>query len=112
MSKYDPEQIYKDFWKNIICDQDGKVDVEQVKKELCDYYRMLQEVPRVYSEVTGGILSKPLYDARYVLDFFYEKYANKVGYVECLPDDWDTITEECTTNEDYKRAIFKYLDLE
>lgn len=112
MNKYNPEEVYQEFWKSIICDKDGNVDVEQVKKELCDYYYMLQEVPSVYSEVTGGMLSKPLYDAKYVLDFFYEKYADKTAYVDCLVDDWDFVTEECTTNEDYKKAIFAYLEVE
>ena len=69
MSNYDVDQIYQDFWKEIICDKYGNIDVEQVKNELCDYYKMLQEVPKVYCEVTGGILSKPLYDAETVLSF-------------------------------------------
>ena len=37
MSNYDVEQIYQDFWQEIICDKYGNVDVEQVKNELCDY---------------------------------------------------------------------------
>ena len=112
MSKYDVEEVYQDFWKKIICDENGNVDVEQVKKELCDYYHMLQEVPRVYSEVTGGMLSKPLYYAQEVLDYFYEKYANKAAYVNYLSDDWDMVTADCVTNEDYKNAVFNYLGIE
>ena len=112
MSNYDVERVYQDFWKEIICDKDGKVDIEQVKKELCDYYKILQEVPKVYSEVTGGVLSKPLYDAETVLSFFRDKYANKAGNVDLLSDDWDLITAECKTNTDYKKAIFDYLQIE
>lgn len=112
MSNYDVERVYQDFWKEIICDKDGKVDIEQVKKELCDYYKMLQEVPKVYSEVTGGVLGKPLYDAETVLSFFRDKYANKAGNVDLLSDDWDLITAECKTNTDYKKAIFDYLQIE
>ena len=109
MSNYDVDQIYQDFWKEIICDKYGNIDVEQVKNELCDYYKMLQEVPKVYCEVTGGILSKPLYDAETVLSFFRDRYANKAGNVDYLSDDWDLITAECKTNADYKKAIFDYL---
>ena len=112
MSNYDVERVYQDFWKEIICDKDGKVDIEQVKKELCDYYKMLQEVPKVYSEVTGGLLSNPLYDAETVLSFFRDRYANKAGAVDLLADDWDLITAECKTNTDYKKAIFDYLQIE
>ena len=73
---------------------------------------MLQEVPKVYYEVTGGILSKPLYDAETVLRFFRDKYANKAVAVDYLSDDWDLITAECATNADYKKAIFDYLQIE
>ena len=112
MSNYDAEQIYQNFWKEIICDENGIIDIEQVKKELCDYYKMLQEVPKVYCEVTGGILSKPLYDAETVLRFFRDKYANKAVAVDYLSDDWDLITAECKTNADYKKVIFDYLQIE
>ena len=112
MSNYDVERVYQDFWKEIICDKDGNIDIEQVKKELCDYYKMLQEVPKVYCEVTDGILSKPLYDAETVLSFFRDRYANKAGAVDLLSDDWDLITKECATNTDYKKAIFDYLQIE
>ena len=112
MSNYDVEQIYQDFWKEIISVGNGIIDIEQVKKELCDYYKMLQEVPKVYCEVTGGILGNPLYDAETVLSFFRDKYANKAGAVDYLSDDWDLITAECKTNADYKKAIFNYLGIE
>ena len=112
MSNYDVEQTYQDFWKDIICVGNGIIDIEQVKNELCDYYKMLQEVPKVYCEVTDGILSKPLYDAETVLRFFRDKYANKAGAVDYLSDDWDLITAECKTNADYKKVIFDYLGIE
>lgn len=112
MSNYDIEQVYQDFWEEIICDKDGNIDVEQVKKELCDYYKMLQEVPKVYIEVTDGILSKPLYDAETVLNFFRDRYANKAGAVDRLSEGWNDITAECKTNADYKKVIFDYLQIE
>ena len=112
MNNYDVEQTYWDFWKNIICVGNGIINIAQVKKELCDYYKMLQEVPKVYCEVTGGILSKPLYDAETVSRFFRDKYANKAVAVDYLSDDWDLITAECKTNADYKKVIFDYLQIE
>lgn len=112
MSNYDVEQIYQDFWKEIICDKDGNIDIEKVKNELHDYYIMLEEVPKVYSEITDGILSNPLYDAETVLSFFRDKYANKAGATDYLSDDWNLITAECVTNADYKKAICNYLQIE
>ena len=112
MNKYDVEQVYQEFWKDIICDDSGKINIDQVKKELRDFYVMLQEVPTVYSAVTGGVLSKCLYDAEFVLDYFREKYENKADAVNYLEDDWDLITAECKTNEDYKKAVFEYFEID
>ncbi len=111
INKYDVEQVYQDFWKDIICDDDGNIDVDQLKKELRDFYVMIKEVPKVYCGVTGGMLSKCLYDADVVLGIFEEKYASKAVSVDYLEDDWDLITAECETKEDYKRAIFEYFEI-
>ncbi len=51
-----------EFWKEIIY-QDGKIDEEQVLKELADHYFMLEEIPKVYCHATGGLLSKQMYYA-------------------------------------------------
>ena len=106
------EQVYQEFWKDIICKEDGSIDIEQVKRELHDCYRMIQNVPTVYSEVTGGILSKPLYEAEFVLSYFRERYYDKAWAVDLLADDWDDITADCETNEDYREAVFEYLGTE
>jgi hypothetical protein len=111
MNRYDVEQVYQEFWKDIICDDDGNIDVEQLKKELCDFYVMIQEVPKVYYEVTDGTLSKCLYDAETVLRRFRDQFARKACAVDYLEDDWDLITAECETNEDYKKAIFEYFEI-
>lgn len=111
MNKYDEEEIYESFWKDIICDEDGNIDVEQLKKELCDFYVMIDEVPKVYGEVTDGLLSKPLYDAETVLQVFRDKFANKAAAVDYLEDDWDLITAECETPADFKKAVFEYFDI-
>jgi hypothetical protein len=73
---------------------------------------MLDEVPKVYSEVSGGLLSKPNYYAESVLSVFRERYADKAWAIRLLPDDWYDLTEDCVTNEDYKRAIFDYLGVD
>lgn len=112
MSKYKPDQVYEDFWKEIICDADGNINIEQLKKELYDFYIMIENVPKVYCEVTGGILSKPCWDAETVLTYFRDKFANKAGAVDYLKYDWDAVTEDCATNEEYKNAIFEYLEID
>ena len=112
MNRYNVEEIYQGFWKKIVCDEDGNINVEQVKNELCDFYHMLQEVPKVYSEITNGVLSKPMYDATTVLNYFDEQYKEKALSVDLLQDDWDLITADCVTKDDYKKAVFGYFDIE
>lgn len=111
MKIYDVEDVFQGFWKDIVCKENGELDTEQVKRELCDYYKMLREVPYVYSAVTGGLLSKPIYDAKTVIDIFYEQYGDKAFLVESIADDWDDITADCATNDEYKKAIFHYFNI-
>lgn len=108
---YNADEIYETFWKGIILGEDGSVNMDQLKLELCDFYTMINEVPKVYCEVTGGILSKPTWSAKTVLSYFEEKYKNKAIAVDFLPYDWDSITADCVTNADFKDALFEYLDI-
>ena len=55
----DVEDIFNDFWQNIVCLPDGSPDLAQIKRELYDYHMIIQEVPKVYGHVTGGRISKP-----------------------------------------------------
>ena len=106
------EEVWQEFWKDIVCDESGTINLEQLKKELYDYSIVLNEVPKVYCEITDNLLSKPFYNAETVLGIFRDKYADKLYGLKCLPDDWDNITADCATNEDYKKALFDYLEIE
>ena len=59
-----------EFWKDIVY-KDGKLNEEQVLKELSDYYFVLQEVPKVYCEITDGRLGKLNYFADGVIAEFH-----------------------------------------
>lgn len=52
-----------EFWKEIIFNSDGTVNMEQVRKELADFSFILEQVPKVYCHVTSDMLSKPNYYA-------------------------------------------------
>ena len=61
-----PEDIFKvydEFWKpNIEADHGKGFDVRaifQVKKELYDYWVLLENIPKIFMEITGGRISKP-----------------------------------------------------
>lgn len=57
------------------------ITVQDMANELSDFYLLLNEVPKVYMEVTGGLLSKPNYHASTVIGAFndyLERYADDV----------------------------------
>lgn len=108
----DVEKNFQEFWKYLVCNEDGSLNTIAVKNELSDYRFMLEQVQKVYSEVTGGRLSYPTYEAETVLQIFRDEFANKAWALEYLSDDWDDITADCETNEDYKQVLFKYLEIE
>lgn len=64
----DYEKTYEEFWKGIVENPDGSLDVDQVKRELHDFDMMMREVPKVYCHVTGGLLSKPLTNADAIIE--------------------------------------------
>src|SRR3990167_10048855 len=57
--------------------KNGKLDEEAVLKEIYDYDFILGEVPKVYCEITGGLLSKPNYASEVVLREFNERFWDK-----------------------------------
>ena len=54
----DPEREWNEFWADI-CAPGGKPDLAQIKLELSDLSMLMHHVPRVYSHVTGGLISIP-----------------------------------------------------
>jgi len=58
-----------DFWAPIIFKR-GKLDLNQVRKELADFYFVMHQVPKVYCAVTGDLLSKVNYPADVVIEAF------------------------------------------
>ena len=63
----DYEKVYEDFWKRIVENPDGTLNVDQVKRELADWHFSMGQVSQVYSHITGGELSKPNYYASGVI---------------------------------------------
>jgi hypothetical protein len=62
----EPSDEDKEFWQDIIYN-DGRIDEEQVMKELCDYRFVMQQASKVYDHVTGGKLSKIMYKAETII---------------------------------------------
>lgn len=67
------ESVYDQFWKGLV-EKDGVVNMAQVKKELFDFWQLMENVPKVYCHVTGGHASKPLTDPNTVCSLADEHY--------------------------------------
>lgn len=67
--------IYNQFWKQLV-EKDNKPNLDFIKKELADYYKILQNVPKVYKHISGH--SSPFTDSSVIIsdtDYHYaEKY--------------------------------------
>jgi hypothetical protein len=72
----DYETTFEEFWKELVENPDGSLNIDQVKRELHDYSKMLDEVPKVYCHVTGGLISKANTKAEEVIEEF-ENYVEK-----------------------------------
>lgn len=101
----DYEKVYNEFWKGIIENKDGVVNIDQVKRELSDYYFMLNEVPKVYCEVTNDNISKPNTYAYEVLNIFRREFIrpSDIFYGEDLED----IIDDDIDFEEYILTCFK-----
>lgn len=56
-----------EFWDKIFSAEDYPFNKENVYKELRDYYFVLEQLPKIYMEITGGKLSKTTYFAESVI---------------------------------------------
>lgn len=75
----DYEECFEKHWRDIICPgiTGMCVDMDQMKKELFDYWNMMAEVTKVYHYITGGTVSYPNTKASVVIaeaDEHYQKY--------------------------------------
>jgi hypothetical protein len=83
---------FEEVWKPLLCDGRGRLVRDRVIKKLYDYSFMLDQVPRVYMEVTGGRLSKPNHFASTIISEAND-YQNEV-WEETLADEKKRWEEE------------------
>lgn len=79
------QATFDEFWRGIVM-PDGRWDLGQVMRELHDYHDLLDEVPKVYMEVTGGMISKPNTLASEVLRVHDERC-----HAYCADDDGEPV---------------------
>ena len=100
------KEDYADFWKDIV-ETNGVLDLDKVQRELSDFYFLMEEAPKVYMEVSGGMISKTNTYASEVLNLFEEKFDDK----EITKDDIGSILKEEISAEDKLEEIKNYLKI-
>lgn len=113
------EQVFDDFWKEIVCNEKGELDPDKVKRELFDYWVAIENVPKVYSEITGGNFSKLNTDYIHVVQAATEHYSRvyqseqTTGYA--VPDPaWDycTVWQQVTAAHAALEKLMQYMTTE
>lgn len=64
----DVDENWNENWKHILTHPNGNIDVEQLKKELFDFSKLINNVGEVYCHVTGGRLSYVTYPANTIIE--------------------------------------------
>jgi hypothetical protein len=71
------EKVYQEFWKDIVENEDGTLNKEQVKKELFDYNKVMENCTSAYCEMTCYEISNPNTYFSEVLRIFQEEFLHK-----------------------------------
>lgn len=64
----DYESEYEIFWKSLVTNPDGSLNLDQIKRELYDYSTLMTNVGKLYYELTDGQISKSNTDTIYIID--------------------------------------------
>ena len=91
---------YNDNWKDLV-ETNGKMDLGKVARELSDYWIAIGEVAKVYSEISGGRLSKITYKAEGVLADYYDEQ-NKMLEDYAMKDDIVSIITDTDMSDEKK----------
>ncbi len=100
------KEDYADFWKRIV-ETNGILDLDKVQRELADFHFLLEEVPKVYLEVSRGMISKTNTYAFEVIDLFQENFYDKQN----TKDDVESILKEEISAEDKLEEIKNYFGI-
>ena len=88
------------FWDEIFSAEDYPFNKENAYKELKDYYFVLEQIPKIYMEITGGTLSKTTYFASSVIQAYndaLERYYDKIDDLEYNNNAYRSALEEIKT---------------
>lgn len=93
-SRMSLEENWEQNWKSILENPDGTLNLEQLKKELHDFSMVLDEVPKVYTEISGQRLSYATYPANTVIQC-YKQHLEEMEEHQKADDQEDGLCSFC-----------------
>lgn len=97
--------LIREDWLSIIY-KDGKLNEEQILKELDDYAFLMIQASKVYNHFTN--LSKTNYFAETIISLIEERTYDK----DITRDDLKSMIEDCDTKEELVEELKKYFEVD
>lgn len=101
------DRVFMEFWLPIIKETNATpilgMNLEQIKRELYDWYNAMIEVSKVYCHITNNNMSKPNYMAEEVI-FAYERHRDKM-----IEEETELLNNEISELKDKIRRLQKQL---
>lgn len=108
----DYKEEYEEFWKDIIENEDGSINKDQLMRELADYSMVMHNCAMAYSTMTNQAISKQNTLFSEVESIFSDIYFSKEDYdVYGCSEDLITILNDCDNIEELKKDIIDYFDI-
>lgn len=79
---------YEYFWKEVLENQDGSINKEQLMKELYDFSQLIRNLSKIYTYASGNKASHPAIKAEVIIQLFEEELKEQYdqGYADALKD--------------------------
>ena len=103
------QEEYNDFWKDIVENEDGTLNKDQIMRELSDYSMVMDNCARAFVLMTNGAISK-----QNTMFFEVEGIFNSIFIEKALAAD-DLINTYLTkdmSNDEITAAIKDYFDFD
>lgn len=101
------QEEYEDFWKDIVENEDGTLNKDQVMRELSDYSMVMDNCARAYCLMTHQRISKQNTMFFEVENIFNELFIDKEL---CADDLINTVITKDMTYDEIIKAIREYFD--
>ena len=107
------KEKYEEFWKDIVENEDGTLNKDQIMRELADYSMVMHNCAMAYSTMTNQIISKQNTKFSAVESIFNDRYFSKDDYdVYGCSEDLIDILNDCDNVDELKQEIIKYFEIE